>query len=196
MAPQAVIKSLVHVWKTLESLDLEMAIMGGIAVSAWKHVRATRDVDLLIALDDSEFEPVNRALMSARVQPKLGRSGIALGPLHLHQFLFQPPGELAEVQIDLLVGASNRIRAMLARRVPLHLAAADLDVAVLSCEDLIVFKLLAGRIIDRVDVAELLRQNADSLDREYLAECSREFPIGPQLNEIWIEALPGVPPPA
>jgi hypothetical protein len=41
------LRALKHVWVALQPLNLPMAVMGGIAVAAWKHVRATQDVDLL-----------------------------------------------------------------------------------------------------------------------------------------------------
>ena len=46
MHGEAVIRTLRHVWVTLEPLELPMAVTGGIAMAAWKLVRATRDVDL------------------------------------------------------------------------------------------------------------------------------------------------------
>ena len=40
MLADEVLLALKHVWVTLESLNLPMAVMGGIALSAWKHPRA------------------------------------------------------------------------------------------------------------------------------------------------------------
>ena len=43
--------ALCHVWRTLEPLQLPMALMGGgIAVAVWKHVRATQNIDLLVGI--------------------------------------------------------------------------------------------------------------------------------------------------
>jgi hypothetical protein len=40
----------------------------------------------------------------------------------------------------------------------------DIELDVLTCEDLIVHKLLAGRLVDRADAATLLRVNRADLD--------------------------------
>jgi len=48
MPAEPLLRALRHVWVTLEPLGLPMAVMGGIAVAASKHVRATQDVDLLL----------------------------------------------------------------------------------------------------------------------------------------------------
>jgi hypothetical protein len=79
----------------------------------------------------------------------------------------------------------------LERRVPLRLPDLDVQVAVLTCEDLILHKLLAGRIIDRADAAALLRANRESLDLPYLLGWASQLNLASQLGEVWKEALPG-----
>jgi hypothetical protein len=53
-----------HIWGVLEPLGHPLALMGGISLAAWNHVRATRDVDLLIAIERTEVEPVLATLKS------------------------------------------------------------------------------------------------------------------------------------
>ena len=66
---------------------------------------------------------------------------------------------------------------------------------VLSCEDLILHKLLAGRIIDHADAAALIRVNHESIEVDYLRFWSHELELEPILNEVWREACPDQPPP-
>jgi hypothetical protein len=47
---ELVMRALRELWAVLSPLGFPMAVMGGIAVSLWKHVRATQDVDLLVEL--------------------------------------------------------------------------------------------------------------------------------------------------
>src|SRR5438094_576568 len=115
-----------QVWAALAGRGVPAALMGGLAVAVWQHVRATRDVDLL-------------------------------------------------VQVDLLLADSPYHREALARRIPATVG--DLEVSVLACEDLVLHKLLAGRIIDRADVAALLRANREALDSAYLRRWSRELSL-------------------
>jgi hypothetical protein len=47
-----------------------MAVMEGLALAAWRHVRASRDVDLLISVSEQVHEPLLRTLTSAGLRPK------------------------------------------------------------------------------------------------------------------------------
>jgi len=67
--------------------------------------------------------------------------------------------------------------------------------AVLACEDLILHKLMAGRIIDRADAAALLRANRGALDLDYLALRVRTREIGGGYTEVWNDVFPGEPVP-
>ena len=64
-----------------------------------------------------------------------------------------------------------------------------------SCEDLLIHKLMAGRIIDRADAAAVLRANRDSLDLDYLARWANELRLTEELREIWREAYGEQAPP-
>src|SRR5438046_5804634 len=44
-----VVRALRHAWESLQEIGVPAAVMGGLAVSTWKHLRATQDVDLLVA---------------------------------------------------------------------------------------------------------------------------------------------------
>jgi len=67
---------------------------------------------------------------------------------------------------------------------------------ILKCEDLVLFKLSAGRLIDRSDAAYLLRNNREALDIGYLAAWAQRLSISDQLREVWCEAFgPETPPP-
>lgn len=46
MHPEAVLLALRRAWLAIEPLGLPVAVMGGLALAVWQHVRATRDVDL------------------------------------------------------------------------------------------------------------------------------------------------------
>jgi hypothetical protein len=100
-----------------------------------------------------------------------------------------------DLQVDLLLAQSEYHRQALARRVPTRLSNLNLDLYVLACEDLILHKLLAGRILDRADAVMLLRTNRAELDLDYLVSCTTSLSLGAELAEIWEEAFPGEPVP-
>ena len=68
------------------------------------------------------------------------------------QLIHQPLGSYLDLQIDLLLADSPYHQQALARRLPSRLPELDLELDVLTCEDLILHKLLAGRLLDRSDV--------------------------------------------
>lgn len=104
---------------------------------------------------------------------------------------YEPPGSFVEVKVDLLIARSDYQRTALSRRVAVPELGDDL--CVLSCEDLILHKLLAGRIIDRADAAALLRYNHGALDMSYLLRWLDQLRLKESYQEIWEEACPGEP---
>jgi len=191
VAAEVVLKALRHVWVSLEPLHAPMAVMGGLALAAWRHVRATHDVDLLIGVSEADLGPLLSTLTSAGLRPKRQPPWTSLGSLQILQLLYEPPGTYLDLQVDLLLAQSEYHRQALARRVPTRLASLDLDLYVLACEDLILHKLLAGRLLDRVDAAMLLRANRADLNLEYLLGWTTTLSLGAELAPVWEEAFPG-----
>ena len=191
----ALMETLRHAWRTLDSLGEPMAVMGGLALSVWEHFRATNDVDLLIGVDDIDTEAVLAKLIEAGIRPRRDPPVTVIGEVELIQAAYEPPETYVELKIDLLLAKSEYHRQALRRRVAVPLPDAGFEVAVLRCEDLIILKLLAGRIIDRVDVIELLKSNRERLDYEYLATWLSTQQLTSNFSELWQETFPGEPAP-
>jgi len=45
MASEGVLATLEHGWRALARVDAPKAVIGGLALAAWKHARETRDAD-------------------------------------------------------------------------------------------------------------------------------------------------------
>lgn len=191
MPADAVLRTLRHVWLTLRPLEVPVAVMGGLALAAWKHVRATQDVDLLLGIRQSDPSYLLQTLREADIRPKRDPPATTLSQLEMIQLVYEPPGTYLDLQIDLFLAKSPYHQEALQRRVPIRLPDLDVEIAVLACEDLILHKLQAGRIIDRADAATLLRANRESLDLGYLLQWVRNLQLTSELAEIWREALPG-----
>jgi hypothetical protein len=195
MAGETVLRALRHAWLTLEPLGLPVALMGGLALAVWKHVRATRDVDLLLGIGEQDTERVLHHLRAAAIRPKRSPPIVTVGGLQIVQLLYAPPDAFVDLQIDLLLAKSGYPLESLRRRVPTQLPGLDITIAVLTCEDMILHKLLAGRLLDRVDAAALLRANRQTVDLEYLHRWAGDLAISGDLAEVWKEAFPGEPTP-
>jgi hypothetical protein len=191
MPAEAIVRALRHVWRTLEPLGIPMAVMGGLALAAWKHVRATKDVDLLLGITEGDDARALRALDAAGVRPKRSPPLVRLGQLDLIQLLYEPPEAFMDVEIDLLLGKSPYFHQALNRAIPTRLPDLDIDIALLMCEDLVLRKLLAGRVIDRFDAVALLRANRPSLDIGYMRQWAGKLGVDAELSEVWSQAFPG-----
>lgn len=185
-----VLRVLRQLWVTLLPLGYPMSVMGGIAVSMWKHIRATQDVDLLIAVRREEEPLLLDKLREAGLRAKREPPVMQLGEFRLLQLLYELPGTHIEVQVDLLMASSEYHLQALSRRIATPLSGLGMDVAVLACEDLILHKLIAGRLLDRADVGALLRANISTIDLGYLVEWANRLGVGADLKAVWREALP------
>lgn len=195
MAGEMVRAVLNHLWTALEPLRLPRALMGGIALAVWNHPRATRDVDLLLGVESSAIDPVIDQLRACGCRPKRAPPLLTIGTHSFVQFLYTPPGEFYDVQFDLLLAESELERSALERRVTRSLPGMDQHIDVLHCDDLILLKLISGRMIDRADAAMLLRENRDAIDVNYLVSWVQRLDLSAEFSEIWREAIPGGDPP-
>lgn len=191
MPPRAVLQALDLIWAALEPLEISMALMGGLALSVWKHVRATQDVDLLVGLGETSIDDVLVSATKAGFRPKRTPPTLSLGSFQVLQLEFEPQDAFIAVQVDLLLVDLSYHHEALSRRVPINLPDVKREVCVLACEDLVLHKLLAGRIIDLADCAALLRVNRETLDLNYLTRWTKELHLEVDLRRVWEEAFPG-----
>jgi hypothetical protein len=191
VATEAALATLEKLWTVLEPLGHPLAVMGGISLAAWGHLRATRDLDLLIAVDAEALNDVLRALGQRGFHPKRLPPIIVVGDHKFVQFLYTPPEEFFELQFDLLLAETELQKSAIARRVRGEVPGIKAPVFVLSCEDLILFKVQADRMIDRADAAMLLRENRDEIDFAYLRQWIEALKLDAEYAEIWREAFPG-----
>jgi hypothetical protein len=148
--------ALLAVHQVLEDARVPHALCGGLAANLYREeVRATSDVDLAIAAGPADLVGLVRDLESAgwRVAPS-ARAG---------EQLRLSRRDLARV--DCLVATTDFERAAIDHSVPFVLEGVGLRV--LTAEDLIVFKLLAGRARDEA-VAAVINGIGRSLDDDYI----------------------------
>jgi len=191
MPGEQLLKALDHAWKALTPMNMPMAVMGGIAISVWQHARSTRDVDILIQLAPSDTVEIVRVLGEAGIHPRLFQPLLNLDQQQALMMFFQPPGAFFDIKIDLLFAELEFQKQALTRRVPVTLPGVESSIFVLSCEDLILHKLLAGRIIDKADCAFLVRVNRKEMDFDYLQKWMEHLSLMDKWLEIWREAFPG-----
>lgn len=186
-----VVRALQHAWVSLTDIGVPAAVMGGLAVATWKHVRATQDVDILVGIDQLDSEVLLSKMQAHGFRPKLMPAVLAFASEHVMQLLYEPPDAYLELQIDLLFAESEFQRQALKRSVSFRIPGEDLEFQVLSCEDLILTKLKADRLIDQSDVVALLRENRTDLDYRYLSEWLDRGELHSDWQKCWHSAFPG-----
>jgi hypothetical protein len=195
MPSEAVLAALRSAWTALQSLNVPIALLGGLAMGAWKRPRFTKDVDLLIAIGEPRAREALHVLTAAGFRCDRPRPVNRVAENPFIQLRYDPPGAMLDVQLDLLLSTTPFHEQALARRTMLAESELGFEVAVVSCEDLIVLKLIAGRILDRVDVSELLKANRASLDFRYLTGWIHQLHLQRSFADAWNDAFPGEAPP-
>jgi hypothetical protein len=126
----------------LTRLGIRHAFAGGLAVGAHGYVRATGDVDFLVASDAFESHP--GGVMTFRPGVPIQVGGVSIDYLTAGQL-----GAHVEAALDAPVASDG--------------------LPVVPLEVLVYMKLVAHRMRDRADVTELLKRGADSIRaRAYL----------------------------
>jgi hypothetical protein len=169
--------------EALEALGLRYAVVGGLAVSAWGAVRATKDVDLYADLPEA-IRPALRRELEARdfdvpaMEEELRRFGVfrsrSRGGVFLD--LFAAAGPLGEAILDRRRSSSIEGRT----------------VWTISAEDLVTLKVFSDRERDQEDVVKLIALVGSKLDARYVTEWARRLDEslgGNDVSERWQQAL-------
>jgi hypothetical protein len=121
MPAEVIFRTLRHTWTTLQALHLRSALMGGLALAVWKHVRATQDIDLLVSLGSTDPEVVIRELTQAGFRLRRQPPILSLGGVRVLQLLYEPAGAFMGLHVDLLLADSDYHRQALTRCVSARL---------------------------------------------------------------------------
>jgi hypothetical protein len=162
------------------ALGIPYAVMGGLAVRAYGVPRPTYDVDVMLAIDESKLPELFDAVESAGYTvPESYRSGwvdrIAGMPLVKFRIYRLPQS----IDVDVFLVQTAYQREMMKRR-----RLADLDIGktwVITPEDIVLLKLIAGRHRDLGDIEDVRFMEGD-LDVDYMRFWADRLGIREQLD--------------
>ncbi len=195
MASEGVLTTLRAGWNALSGIAAPKAVIGGLALTAWNHVRYTRDADVLVAIDAGRIDDLVRALTAAGFRARHVPPLRILDGQGIIQFTFQPPDALLPFQFDVLLVSGDFQKEAVDRAVPWPALTDARDLRVVQPDDLVVIKLLAGRLIDRADAAMLLRENREAIDFVRLHREVVGQGISAEYRQVWSDAFPSEPMP-
>ncbi len=155
----------------LDSHDFAYAIVGGIAVAIWGEPRATFDVDLMVATEAGDEERLLAAIRSEPaflLEPQLLPMPPEINIIRAH-LLDKQAKDPTIILVDLLLLSAEFAASLRARRVAMAVAGKIRWVS--SPEDLIVLKLLSGRVKDIEDARGICRiTNKGQIERKLRAD--------------------------
>lgn len=168
-------KILVRILKKLESVckksGVKLILIGGLATGLWGRPRATFDIDGLISLKKEKLKDflffLNKmGFKYSKVNPLKSIQGLSLLTLSYLK---------DKIYIDLFI-AENEFQKGIIKRAK-KVSFQNLNLRIISAEDLILVKLQSGRARDIEDVRDILRENITKLDFGYLKKWSQRLGV-------------------
>ncbi len=150
------------IFRACQKRKIKYLVIGGVAVNLYGYYRGTADLDLMISLDKRNLTKFMEMLFSMGFRPKIPVSMQEMSdPKKIQKWIeeknmkvlsvYNPQNEMMHIDImvlDLLdFGAAYKRRKVLEE--------GDLKVSVLSIDDLITIKKIAGRKRDKMDIMAL-----------------------------------------
>lgn len=178
-------KALEDFTRLFESLGVEYAVMGGIAVRMHGIPRPTQDVDFTVAIERSRLPEFYEAASAfGYTVPEPHVSGwvdeVAGMPLVRVRRYVEGRG----VDVDVFLAESPFQRELLGRARIEQID--DLPMRVVTAEDLILLKLLAHRHRDLADVGDILFTQGQ-LDEAYMRRWAKELGVLDELEKVLAE---------
>jgi hypothetical protein len=143
----------------LRTLCRPACLIGGMVVSRWGDPRATQDVDATVLADFGE----ERALVERLMVQFASRDPDPFRRAELGRLVLLTASN--GVKIDLSLAVFPFEREVIGRATPWRVSSKG-EIVTCSAEDLLVYKLVAGRAQDLADVESVVRRQAHRLDVE------------------------------
>lgn len=159
------------------------ALIGALARNAWARPRATTDVDFAIAVAPQQMDQLRVLFGEVDLLVRKERPAEDGGPVP-ELFLLRDKTDPG-VRVDLLVAHTPFEASVLSRRMRAHIAGGELWLA--SPEDMLVYKLIAGRSRDLADVEEIGRARAiigAEVDWAYVEKWCDDFGVLDRLRSL------------
>jgi hypothetical protein len=166
--------------EALEQSGVPYAFIGALPVLAWGRVRATTDIDLVVAAETG-WERLSRALETRGIRPSK-----QIGPADSHDALpdiaMFRADKAAGTRVDVFIAKTDFERAVIASARSTEVLGATVR---LACpEASIIYKLLAQRTRDLDDVENILQARAsagEKLDWDFLDHWADAWGIADRL---------------
>jgi hypothetical protein len=166
-------------------LKIPCAIMGGMAVRVHGIPRPTHDIDVTIQIERDRLADLYDALERCGYSvPEAFRSGWVDSVAGMPLVKARIHHEAQSVDIDIFLAESEFQDSLIERRQITQVG--EIRAEVVSPEDLVLLKLLAGRPRDIADVGDILFTQGE-LDTVYLRKWANELGVVAELDRALAE---------
>jgi predicted nucleotidyltransferase len=171
-----------------ERMGTQYAVMGGMAVRVYGIPRPTQDIDFTLAIKRTSLPAFFQAVqdLGYTVAEEYARGwvdSVAGMPLVKVRLYLEGRG----IDIDIFLAESRFQEQLLARRRREQMD--GLGVWLVTPEDLILLKLLAGRPRDLADIADILFMQG-KLDETHMRDWAQQLGIRAELERVLAEPPP------
>jgi hypothetical protein len=155
----------------LNSVSFPYMLFGGQAVIIHGEPRFTRDIDITLGLDPNDCEKFLPLL------PKMQLKSLIANPIDLLKETFVLPvqDENSDIRVDFVFALSEFEKLALKRAIKIEIR--NTSINVISAEDLVITKIIAGRGRDLDDVKNILLTQKSNLDEELIRKYLKLFDI-------------------
>lgn len=169
MIAKTLLNTVYQISTILQSKDIPFMFMGGMAISVWGNPRATYDIDGVIKVNKNQLnELINEFSQKGFMYDKKA-------PIKVIQNMPFITLKKRKIYIDLFLAKSEYERQALSRRQEVNLK--DINITLITPEDLILYKLLSGRTRDIDDIREILVMQKEKIDIRYLKKWAKKLGV-------------------
>ncbi len=172
----------------LERNRVDYMIMGGVSVRFWGIPRPTYDLDFTLALSPGRVPALcEEFCRNGFTVPQIHEKGHLDRLAGMMKFAVIRFADGREVRVDFFLVTTRYQREAFERRVRKKIN--GLEAWIISPEDLILHKLIAGRERDLADITDVLWMNP-GVDRAYLRKWAGELAVAEALARKLAEPMP------
>ena len=164
----------------LSGLSIPHCVIGAVALGAWGRMRATKDLDFLVLIDDPNREKLITRLSLSGITAN--QQWAAANPMAKSRVTRFAARGHPLYPLDIIYASDQHEREVLNRAQQTTLLGVSFPVV--SAEDLMLLKLKAGRPTDFDDVISVVRNPRLQLDVDYLWSWADRLGVQGELHYV------------
>jgi hypothetical protein len=176
MESSLIYKALKKIVSFFETQKIPYFVIGGLAAGIMGEPRFTYDIDITILLKESDFGIFLKRLKKASFKFNSKEAILSLTQFGSFRFFYK------NVQIDVIIASTKLEDEAMKRKKKIKFLGQSIFCA--SPEDLILFKLIAGRPKDILDAESIRFRQIHKLDKRYLKYWAKKLSKESQSTRI------------